>query len=92
MGLVPSLEEYPLRALVDAGVKTTLTASTPARAGKSTTEQYLAAATSCGLTADDLDKMVVNAVHASGLEDTQKTTLLGEIRAEAAKLRDEHLK
>lgn len=92
LGFVPSLEDYPLRALLDAGVNTTLTANTPARGGKTTTEQYLAAAESFGLTADDLDKIVVNAVNASGLEEDERAALLKNIRADAAKVRAEHLK
>ncbi|MBP6298119.1 MAG: hypothetical protein KA401_02135 [Anaerolineae bacterium] len=92
MGFVPSIADYPLKPLFDTGVKVTLTANTPARAGKSTTEQYLSAATAAGLGANELDALVINALNASGLDDDQKSALSGEIRAQVAKLRAEHLK
>ena len=91
MGFVPSIAEYPLRELLDSGVKVTLTANTPARAGQSTTEQYLAAAKEHNVSADELDAMVRNGVKASGLEDDLKADLLNDIRTAAAAARAEHL-
>lgn len=91
MGMVPSVSEYPLKALVEAGVKTTLTANAPARAGKLTTEQYQCAAVSGGLSVDEVDQLVLNAVYASGLDDEQKAALVSEIRTEIKALRSEHL-
>lgn len=90
LGLVPTLADFPLQAQLEARVKTTLTANTPARGGQSTTEQYLAAA-ELGLDADALDRLVLNAVDASGLEDAQKAELTSSIKAQAAALRAEHL-
>lgn len=91
MGLVPSVADYPLRELIDSGVKVTLTANTPARAGQTTTEQYLAAANVHGLDADELDAIVRNGVKASGLEDDLKAELLNNIRTAATEVRADHL-
>jgi adenosine deaminase len=91
MGFVPSIGEYPLRELIAAGVPVTLTASTPARGGQTTLEQYVAAAESCGLTADELDAIVDNAVMASGLEEDRRAALMTDIRVAREAARAEHL-
>lgn len=91
IGFVSELSEYPLRALIESGIKTTLTASAPARAGQTTTEQYLAAAAEGGLEVAEIEQLVVNGVRASGLEEDDQKALVEQVRAEFATLRAEHL-
>jgi adenosine deaminase len=86
-----SLSEYPLRAVLDAGVKVTLTANASARLKTTTQEQYLLAAEACGLEADDLVAIALNGVRASGLSDEQKQELVGAFKAEIDAARAAHL-
>lgn len=88
---VEAVSDYPLRAALDAGVKLTLTANATARMKTNTLEQYTLAANQCGATADDLAKIALNGVHASGLNDEAKQDLVAKFKAEIGAVRAEHL-
>jgi len=88
---VPSVSDYPLRAVLDAGVKVSLTANATARMKTNTVDQYLLAANQCGATADDLAGIALNGVHASGLGDEGKQDLLAKFKTDISAVRAEHL-
>lgn len=88
---VSKYDEYPLRGLIDAGVRVVLSAEMPALYQTTITDEYRDAVEKGGLSVEEVEELALNAVRASFLEDGIKAKMLEEFRAEYAKLRDEHL-
>ncbi len=64
LGAVPSLEEHPIRRLVEAGIPVTLASDDPVRLNTSIGREYEIAA-SLGFGTDQLMEMSANAIRAS---------------------------
>lgn len=74
-GAVPSLEEHPIRLLVDAGIPVTLCSDDPVALGTSIGAEYELAA-SLGFSASDLLGFTRNGIAASFTSDERKERLL----------------
>jgi len=89
LGWVTELADYPLQALVDAGVKVVLSAEMPAFYGMTLSDNYIAAVNEIGLSIGELETIALNGIEASYLDEPEKAQLLEEFRAEYARLREE---
>ena len=81
---VASLEQHPLRTLVDAGVFVTINSDDPPMFGTTLEEEYAVAARLLGLDAAGVADLARAAVRASFLPPDGKDRLLAEIDAYAA--------
>ena len=82
--VVTDLAQHNLARLLRRGVAVTVNSDDPAYFGGYIGENYRAVASALELTADELVALAENAVRASFLPATTKTSLLGRIRAVAA--------
>ncbi|USX53035.1 adenosine deaminase [Lentzea sp. HUAS12] len=77
---VTSVEEHPVRQMLDAGVVVTLNTDDPPFFGATLEGEYLAVATALDLGPAEVARLAENAVLASFLPDSRKTSLRQEIR------------
>ncbi|NWF68787.1 MAG: hypothetical protein HXY40_06865 [Chloroflexi bacterium] len=91
MNEVASYAAFPLRRLLDAGVRVLLSTDMPSFHKTTLSDEYLAAVEHCGLTIDELQSVALNAVHASLLPLEQKQAMAADFGEEFARLRAEHL-
>ncbi|SDP05509.1 adenosine deaminase [Actinacidiphila guanduensis] len=82
--VVPSLEEHPIRAMVDAGVLVTVNSDDPPMFGTDLNTEYAVAARLLGLDRAGVAELAKNAVRASFLDSAGKARLSAEIDAYAA--------
>ena len=75
LGAVPSLEEHPIRRLMEAGIPVTLASDDPVRLNTSIGREY-EIAMSLGFGTDQLMEMSANAVRASFTRPSRKESLL----------------
>jgi adenosine deaminase len=75
LGVAPSYAEHPFRALYDAGVQVTINSDDPPMFATDLTSEYLALATHCGFTLDDLAALSLRAVHAAFLPAAERAAL-----------------
>ncbi len=80
---VPSLDEHPLKAFVDAGVTVTINSDDPPMFGTTLNREYEIAADLLGLDRSGVADLARAAVIASFLDDTGKARILAEIDAYA---------
>jgi adenosine deaminase len=76
LGVYPSFEEHPLRALHDAGVRVTLGSDDPPYFATSIGREYEIAKEHMGFGDEDLVAMTRNALDAAFAEDSLKAALL----------------
>lgn len=76
---VASIEEHPVRRMLDAGVVVTLDTDDPPFFGATLEGEYLAVATALDLGPAEVARLAENAVLASFLPNDRKTPLLEEI-------------
>jgi len=86
----PTYTEHPLRALVEAGANVSVNTDDPALFNTTLTDEYLHAVEDCGLSIDQLEQTVFNAIKASYLPETEKSIVQAEFRAEIDQLRAQH--
>lgn len=79
--VVPTMEQHPLRKLMQAGVRCTLSTDDPLCFGNSLNEEYLAVATGLGLTRRELAKLACNGFEVASLSAAQKKPWLDELDA-----------
>ncbi|MEO7909575.1 MAG: adenosine deaminase [Roseiflexaceae bacterium] len=91
LGVVPSMAEHPLPHLLAAGLYVTLNSDDPPMFNTSLNGEYLAAARTFQLNADDLERLALNAVRAALLPAAARTALEAAFVAEFAQLRAKHL-
>jgi aminodeoxyfutalosine deaminase len=89
LGVAPSIEEHPFRALYDAGVQVTINSDDPPMFDTSLTGEYLALAQHCELTIDELSELSLRAVRGAFLPDTERQAMVAEFERELATLRTE---
>jgi adenosine deaminase len=87
-GWVKSLNNYPLRALYDAGITVTLGSDMPSLYQTSLVGEYQKALDNELVTLDELDEIALNAVRASFLPDDEKAAMVETFKAEYAGLRE----
>jgi len=85
LGVVPSLAEHPLPALVAAGVRVTVATDDPPMFGTDLGREYAIAADLLGLDEAGLADLARSAVDASFAPDATKAALRAEISAYAAR-------
>jgi len=77
----PSLEQHPIRALVDAGVRCTVSTDDPFVFGNRLADDYLALATKTGFAPEELRQLARNGFEAALLEAPARARLLAELEA-----------
>ncbi len=85
LGVVPSLEEHPLKKLLRAGLLVTVNSDDPAYFGGYIAENWQAIREAQGLTRRDLVRLAVNSFEASLLDEEEKRLRLAEVAAYAAR-------
>lgn len=87
LGIFPDFAHYPLRTFWDAGVFITVNDDDPALFNTDMTQEYQLLVDHFGFDEDMLEKISLNAVRASFLDDRQKTKLEEEFRQQFITLR-----
>lgn len=90
LSVYPTYSEHPLRALVEAGANVSVNSDDPALFNTTLTDEYLHAVEDCGLSIEQLEQTVFNAIKASYLTETEKSTMQAEFRAEIDQLRAQY--
>jgi adenosine deaminase len=91
LGVAPSIAEHQLPRLIEAGLYVTLNSDDPPMFNTSLTGEYLAVAQAYGWGADELERLVLNAVRVSLLPAAERATLEAQFATEFVHLRAEHL-
>jgi len=79
LGVVPSLEDHPLRRMLEAGLFVTVNSDDPAYFGDYLNDNLAAVETALGLDTDDLAALARNSFRASFLTDAQIADYCAEI-------------
>jgi adenosine deaminase len=87
LGVYPSLAEHPLVELVRAGARVTVNTDTPAIFGISLSSELALLDEQFGLSAAEIDAVILNAFEVSFLPATEKAAMLAAARQELASLR-----
>lgn len=90
-GQIASFSAYPLRELLDEGVKVILSSRMPALYKRHLTDEYLTAVQECGIGIDELEQISLNAVRASWFGEDERQVLLDDMQQQYAALRNQHL-
>jgi adenosine deaminase len=77
--VVPSLEAHPLRRLVDAGIRCTLSTDDPLCFGNSLDEEYLAVASALGCSRRELARLARNGFEVALLPEEKKRPFLAQL-------------
>jgi adenosine deaminase len=83
-GVVGSLEEHPIRRLVDAGVLVTVNTDDPKMFGNSLAQEFALLRARLGFSADEVRGLLLDAVAASWLPEPRKQELAEEFRSDPA--------
>lgn len=81
LGVAPDYALHPIRRLLNAGCNVTLNSDDPLLFGRSTTDEFLCAASEIGLTVEKIKRLAVNGFRASLLTETERLRLESEIEA-----------
>jgi len=77
--LIDSMQEHPLRRMMEKGLLVTVNSDDPAYFGGYINENYLAITKALNLTADDVCKLARNSFEASFLEESKKDKMLAKV-------------
>lgn len=91
LGGYASYEEHPLRRLWDEGLYVTVNSDDPPMFNTDLVAEYQALAQHMGFSADELERLSLNALRASFLPAGRKSELEQEFRAEMGRLRERYL-
>jgi adenosine deaminase len=75
-GVTPTFSLHPLRELFDAGVPVTVNTDDPSISDTTLTDEYMVAVTTMGFSVIEIQRMILNAVQAAFLPQTEKLALL----------------
>lgn len=87
----PTLADYPLRQMLDAGLVLALGADMPVFYGLNSNELYQAVVDDMGFSVDDLEMLALNTVRASTLPAEDKQAHIEMFTEEYRVLRDQHI-
>jgi adenosine deaminase len=87
LGIAPSLAEHPLPRLIDAGLAVTINSDDPPMFNTTLTDEYVAVAKAFNFDQDVIERLALNAVHATLLPAAEKARLEADYAAEFARLR-----
>ncbi len=90
LGLVDSIEDYPLQQLADAGLELIPSCGMPSILDATLAGEHLAVVQRGGLGPDELQQMTLNAVAASWLPEDEKTDLEAKVREQMQSLAAAH--
>ncbi|MCL4078841.1 adenosine deaminase [Coriobacteriia bacterium Es71-Z0120] len=82
--VVPSLEQHPLKRMLDAGLLVTVNSDDPAYFGGYLVENYVVAALALDLSRDEIVTLAENSFVASFLDESAKAAHVEAVRAAAA--------
>ena len=77
----PSIEEYPIRELLNSGVKVTLNTDNLAVSNTSLAEEYELMAKTFDLTEEELKTLALNSARAAFLEENAKNELVKKVKS-----------
>jgi len=89
LGVYPDYAMHPLRRLWDAGLFVTVNSDDPALFGTDLSHEYEVLVDHFGFSADELEQVSLNGLHASFLPEPDKTQLETEFLTQFAQLRGE---
>jgi adenosine deaminase len=75
LGVAPSYAEHPFRALYDAGVQVTINSDDPPMFNATLTGEYLALATECDFSVEELAALSLRAANAAFLPENERVAL-----------------
>ena len=81
LGVVPSLREHPIRALLTAGVRCTVSTDDPLIFGNTLTDEYCGLATEAGFTGAELVQVARNGFLAGTMPEPARASALAELAA-----------
>jgi adenosine deaminase len=81
-GVVPSLEQHPLRDLYQVGVLTTINTDDPSISAINLTDEYVRAMQHLNMNFDDIKNHVLNAARASFLPEDERAALISRLKTE----------
>lgn len=81
-GVVPSLEQHPLRDLYQVGLLTTINTDDPSISAINLTDEYLRVMEHLQFSLDDIKQHVMNAAHASFLPIGEREMLINKLKAQ----------
>jgi aminodeoxyfutalosine deaminase len=87
LGVAPDLASHPLPKLIDAGLYVTINSDDPPLFNTTLTEEYLKIADAYGYDESMIEKLVMNAVRVTLLDEADKAAMIKEFEAEFARLR-----
>jgi aminodeoxyfutalosine deaminase len=87
LGVASTYQSHPFRSLYDAGVQVTVNSDDPPMFNTDLTGEYLALATHCGFTIDELSDLSLRAVRASFLPGAERESLAARFTQEMHELR-----
>ncbi len=90
LGIYPDYTSHPLPRLLAAGVVVTINSDDPPLFGTTLTREYQLLGEHLGLTATELEGLLMNALAASFLPPARKAALAAELSAECARLRQQY--
>jgi adenosine deaminase len=83
-GVIGALENHPIRRFFDRGVIVTVNTDDPAMFGNSLADEYLGLMEVFHFSRDEIRTLILQAVRASWLTETEKLTLSGSFRRDPA--------
>jgi adenosine deaminase len=89
LGVFPTYDAHPIRALHDAGVQVTVNSDDPPMFGTTLTDEYLLLAERFGFSLDELVELSLRAARAAFLPQSERDALACRFAAQMADLRQE---
>lgn len=84
LNVVESMQDHPIKTMLDAGLKVTINSDDPAHFGAYLVDNMVAVQRDCGITDDDLVNMTRYAIEASFADDVRKQEMLRQLQRHAA--------
>jgi len=75
-GVTPAFTQHPLRRLYAAGIPVTINTDDPSVSDTTLSDEYVVAASTMGLSVEDVQRMILNAARAAFLPDNEKKALV----------------
>lgn len=91
LGVYPSPQDHPIRRLWDQGLYLTINSDDPPMFNTDLVQEYQKLADDLGFTADEMERLSLNALQASFLPEEQKRAWRQDFLAEFASLRAQYL-
>lgn len=89
-GVVRDIAAHPIRLLDEAGVYVTINSDDPPMFNTTLTDEYLTLVRTFGYDSEGIERLVLNGVRATLVDDATKQQMAESFRAEFVRLRSEH--